>query len=78
MAAIQSAGRPVAAEVEVRLCSGLEELKACVALQKEVWNFSDADMIPLRLFVVAQKVGGQVIGAFDAGELVGFVMSIPG
>jgi predicted GNAT superfamily acetyltransferase len=62
----------------VRLCSGLDELKACVVLQKEVWNFSDADMIPLRLFVVAQKVGGQVIGAFDAGELVGFVMAIPG
>ena len=32
----------------------------------------------LRLFVVAEKIGGQVIGDFDAGELVGFVMSIPG
>lgn len=66
------------AEVEIRLCHGLDELNACVALQKEVWNFSDYDLIPLRLFVVAQKIGGQVIGAFDADELVGFVMSIPG
>jgi predicted GNAT superfamily acetyltransferase len=78
LAAVEGAGRPVRAKVEVRLCNGLEELNACVALQKEVWNFSDYDLIPLRLFVVAEKIGGQVIGAFDAGELVGFAMSIPG
>ena len=78
MAAVEDAGKPVRAEIEVRLCRGLDELNSCVALQKEVWNFSDYDLIPLRLFVVAEKIGGQVIGAFDAGELVGFVMSIPG
>jgi predicted GNAT superfamily acetyltransferase len=77
LAALESAG-PIRAEVEVRLCHGLEELKACVALQQEVWNFSDSDLVPLRLFVVAEKIGGQVIGAFDSGELVGFAMSIPG
>ena len=63
---------------EVRLCRGIDELKACVTLQKEVWNFSDYDLIPLRLFVVAEKIGGQVIGAFDAHDLIGFCMSIPG
>lgn len=78
MAAVEGAGKPVRADVEVRLCRGLDELNACVALQKEVWNFSDADLIPLRLFVVAEKIGGQVIGAFDAGQVVGFAMSIPG
>ena len=78
MAAVEDAGKPVRSEVEVRLCRGLDELNACVALQKEVWNFSDYDLIPLRLFVVAEKIGGQVIGAFDAGELVGFALSIPG
>ncbi len=78
MAAIEGAGQQVRAEVEVRLCQGLDELNACVAVQKEVWDFSDYDLIPLRLFVVAEKIGGQVIGAFDAGELVGFAMSIPG
>jgi predicted GNAT superfamily acetyltransferase len=78
LAAIEGAGEPVRAEVEVRLCHGLDELNACVAMQKEVWNFSDYDLIPLRLFVVAEKIGGQVIGAFDGGALVGFAMSIPG
>jgi predicted GNAT superfamily acetyltransferase len=62
----------------VRACHGIDELEACVALQKEVWNFDDVDLIPLRLFVVATKIGGQVIGAFDGKELVGFTMSIPG
>jgi predicted GNAT superfamily acetyltransferase len=48
-------------------------MRACVALQKAIWRFSDAELVPLRLFVVAQKIGGQVIGAFS-----GFALSIPG
>jgi predicted GNAT superfamily acetyltransferase len=62
----------------IRACQGIKELEACVALQKEVWNFDDVDLIPLRLFVVATKIGGQVVGAFDGGELIGFAMAIPG
>lgn len=65
-------------EVELRRCHGIEEFRACVALQKEVWNFSDAELIPLRMFVVADKVGGQVMGAFVAKEMIGFALSIPG
>src|SRR5215475_2064520 len=56
----------------------MEELQACVTLQKEVWNFDDVDLVPLRMFVVSQKIGGQIIGAFDGSELVGFAFSIPG
>jgi predicted GNAT superfamily acetyltransferase len=61
----------------VRNCDGLEEMRACVKLQQEVWNFSDADLVPLRMFVVAEKIGGQVIGAFVRDELVGFAFSLP-
>ena len=61
----------------VRKCSGLDEMRACVALQKEVWNFTDIELVPLRMFVVAEKVGGQVIGAFQGEELVGFAFAIP-
>jgi len=49
-----------------------------VDLQREVWNFADADLIPIRMFVVASKIGGQVIGAFDGPALVAFALSIPG
>jgi predicted GNAT superfamily acetyltransferase len=64
--------------VELRRCKGIEDFRACVALQKEVWNFSDAELVPLRMFVVADKVGGQVMGAFDGKQMLGFALSIPG
>jgi predicted GNAT superfamily acetyltransferase len=64
--------------IVLRRCHGLDELRACVALQKEVWNFTDAELVPLRMFVVADKVGGQVMGAFDGKEMVGFALSVPG
>jgi predicted GNAT superfamily acetyltransferase len=64
--------------IVLRRCQGLDELRACVALQKEVWNFTDAELVPLRMFVVADKVGGQVMGAFDGKEMVGFALSVPG
>ena len=65
-------------QITIRKCMGIDELDACVALQKEVWNFSDLDLIPLRMFVVSQKIGGQTIGAFHGDDLVGFTFSIPG
>jgi predicted GNAT superfamily acetyltransferase len=64
--------------VLIRPCQGLEELGACVQLQGEVWGYGDRDVIPRRVFIVAQNIGGQVIGAFSCGSLVGFAMAIPG
>jgi predicted GNAT superfamily acetyltransferase len=64
--------------IVIRRCQGLDELRACVTLQKEIWNFTDAELVPLRMFVVAEKVGGQVMGAFDGSEMVGFALSVPG
>jgi predicted GNAT superfamily acetyltransferase len=62
----------------IRKCHNLDEMSACVTLQKEVWNFADAELVPLRVFVVAEKIGGQVIGGFDGGEMVAFALSLPG
>ena len=64
--------------ITIRKCNGVDEFKACVGLQKEVWKFEDAELVPLRMFVVAEKVGGQIIGAFAGERLVGYVFSIPG
>lgn len=64
--------------VELRRCHGIEDFRACVTLQKEVWNFTDAELVPLRMFVVADKVGGQVMGAFEGNIMVGFALSVPG
>ena len=62
----------------IRKCEALEEMQACFALQKEVWKFSDAELVPVRIFVLATKIGGHVIGAFDGRELIGFALAIPG
>ena len=73
-----SATTPVTERITIRKCETIADMQACVALQKEVWNFDDIDLIPLRMFVVSQKIGGQIIGAFDGEALVGFAFSIPG
>jgi predicted GNAT superfamily acetyltransferase len=64
--------------IDIRHCHEISEFQACVDLQREVWKFSDADLVPVRMFVVANKIGGQVIGAFAGEALVGFALSIPG
>jgi predicted GNAT superfamily acetyltransferase len=78
---------PAGTEVVLRSCEGFEELEACVRLQIETWGYNDGDVIPQRMFIVAQRIGGQVIGAFAPAdnvgsgpgrEMVGFAMSLPG
>lgn len=64
--------------IQLRNCTELDEYRACVALQKEVWGFADNELVPLRIFSLAPKIGGQVIGAWDGETLVGFAFSIPG
>jgi predicted GNAT superfamily acetyltransferase len=81
-----TSARTMTGVVTIRKCEALEEMQACFALQKEVWKFADADLIPVRMFVVAAKIGGQVIGAFvqrndkrnGETELIGFALAIPG
>jgi predicted GNAT superfamily acetyltransferase len=64
--------------IAIQSLSTLEHFEQCVFLQIAVWGYSDGDVIPRRVFVVAQRIGGQVIGAFDGDTLVGFAMSLPG
>jgi len=64
--------------IVVRNCTELEEFRACVALQKEVWGFADNELVPLRIFSLAPKIGGQVIGAWQGERIAGFAFSIPG
>ncbi|MGP0071514.1 MAG: GNAT family N-acetyltransferase [Bryobacteraceae bacterium] len=69
---------PLNPTIDIRPLTDREDLKAVVRLQRQIWGFEDVDLIPLRLFVVATKIGGQVYGAFDGAQLIGFCMAIPG
>ena len=64
--------------LEIRSLTTLEQFERCVVLQLEVWGYSDGDLIPRRVFLVAQKIGGQVLGAFDGDTIIGFAMALPG
>jgi predicted GNAT superfamily acetyltransferase len=65
-------------DIHIQPLTSLEHFERCVVLQLEVWGYSDGDVIPRRVFVVAERIGGQVIGAFAGETLVGFAMSLPG
>jgi predicted GNAT superfamily acetyltransferase len=49
-----------------------------VDLQQRVWGYSERDAVPAIMFVVAAKTGGQVLGAFVGGQVVGFALAYPG
>lgn len=64
--------------IEIHQLKQLDEFAAVVKLQREIWGFDDVELLPRRLFVVADKIGGQVLGAFDNGKMVAFCLGIPG
>jgi len=78
MAGSEAAGKVNIDQVQLRACTTLEEFTACLELQREVWGFSDLDLVPLRVFSLAAKIGGQVIAAWDGDTIVGFALSVPG
>jgi len=66
-------------DITVRPLTTLAELKACVALQEDVWGTQYGDAVPASLLHVVSHVGGIVAGAFAPdGELIGFVFGLAG
>ena len=65
------------AEISIRECTTVEELRDCVALQREVFGLSNIELSPVRHFIVTKNAGGFTLGAFTAeNRLVGFVLSV--
>ena len=69
----------------LRTCQGFDEHEACVELQISTWGYIVGEIMPRKAFLLAQKIGGQLIGAFDteiaeAGpqSLIGTVFAWPG
>ena len=64
--------------IEVRQLTAQADFVEAVHLQQTIWGFEAIELLPVRLFVVANKIGGQVFGAFDKKRMVGFCLAIPG
>lgn len=64
--------------ITVRIITEISDLREAVRLQKIIWGFEDLELLPVRLFVVANRVGGQTMAAFDGDKMVGFLIAVPG
>ena len=62
------------AEIEIRVCTTMEEYDKCIALQREAFALPDLEISPRRHLIVTQRAGGWTLGAFTHDErMVGFV-----
>ena len=73
-----TAGSADSTQIRIAPVTVLADFERCVEVQLAVWGYSDGDLIPRRVFIVADRIGGQVIGAFDRDVMVGFAMALPG
>lgn len=66
--------------IRVRALTELEEFEQCVRMEEAIWGYDPGDMVPRRVFLLASRIGGQVLGAFDqdSADAVGFAMALPG
>jgi predicted GNAT superfamily acetyltransferase len=62
----------------IRHCHSIEDFERMVELEMQVWGFRELDVVPSQMYVVASKIGGQVLGAFVGNKLAGFVLAYPG
>ena len=65
--------------MHIRPLTTLEDCRKVAELERIVWGYTDAeDVVPPPVLIVSIKRGGVLLGAFDdAGEMKGFVYSIP-
>ena len=64
--------------IEIEALTTEQQFRDAVALQKTVWGFDEIELVPVRLFVVATKVGGQAFGAYAEGRMIAFCLALPG
>lgn len=62
----------------IRDIESFDEMHEVEALQKNVWEFSDLDVVPRTILVASKAAGGVLIGAYDGPALVGFAYGFPG
>jgi len=65
--------------MQIRALTTFDECRQVVALEKDVWRYTDAeDVVPAPVLIVGIKRGAILLGAFDdRGTMKGFVYSIP-
>src|SRR5262245_14325433 len=64
-------------EYAIRQCDTLKEFEACVQMQRDIWEYSDIDVTPLRSYVATRSSGGVTLRAFGSvNELLGMAHAL--
>ena len=53
----------------------LEEFQRCADIQMQIWNYAEGERFPRRAFLLADRIGGHVLGALHGDELVAFLVA---
>jgi predicted GNAT superfamily acetyltransferase len=61
----------------IREVSNEAEYHAIEKLQREVWQFSDLDIVPAATMMATAHAGGGALGAFDDDLMIGFAYGFP-
>jgi predicted GNAT superfamily acetyltransferase len=66
-------------QVQIRPLVTIDEARACEEIQFQTWRMTDyREVVPLHIMVAMVRGGGLLLGAFDGGELLGFVFGFLG
>ncbi len=60
-----------------RLLRSPADMQETVALQQQIWNSPAVEVMPVHALLATSKNGGQVLGAFVDGALVGMTVGMP-
>lgn len=64
--------------MNVRELTQIDDVRAVEALQREIWPGSETALVPAHLLLTIAQNGGVLLGAFEKGQLVGFVLGFLG
>jgi len=65
-------------DITVRPLHSLDDFHRCVQIARDVWVDAELDTEPHVTYVIADHTGGQVLGAFEGNEMVGFTKALVG
>ena len=61
----------------VRELLSMEDYREVERIQIHAWGFSELDVVPSGQLIAAQSAGAVLLGAFDGGQMIGFVYGFP-
>jgi predicted GNAT superfamily acetyltransferase len=65
--------------MDIRTVTSAEELRQVFELEHQIWGYQTVeDSVTVLMLLVSTRIGGLVVGAFEAGRMVGFAYALPG